>query len=158
MGRQRGIPRMGTRRQGREWVLQLLFQVDLNPSSTEDTLKPFWEERPDAEPATREFAERLFLGTVSHRDELDATMRRYVQNWSIKRMGVVDRNVLRMALYELMHCEDIPPVVTINEAVDLAKFFSNTESGRFVNGVLDRVRKDLKREARAGTKESPDGV
>jgi N utilization substance protein B len=73
-------------------------------------------------------------------------------------MGVVDRNVLRMALYELMHCEDIPPVVTINEAVDLAKFFSNTESGRFVNGVLDRVRKDLKREARAGTKESPDGV
>jgi len=137
---------MGTRRQGREWALQLLFQADLNPTPPEEALKYFWMEREKADPQIRKFTEVLFLGAMEHKAEIDATMRRYVKNWSIERMGVVDRNVLRMALHELLHRDDIPPVVTINEAVDLAKFFSNSESGRFVNGILDRVRKDLRSE------------
>jgi len=139
---------MGTRRQSREWVLQLLFQADLNPMPPEETLKYFWMEREKADPPARKFAEKLFLGTMERKSEIDSTMRKYVKNWSIERMGVVDRNVLRMALHELLHRNDIPPVVTINEAVDLAKFFSNSESGRFVNGILDRVRKDLHRPQR----------
>ncbi|MBM4149226.1 MAG: transcription antitermination factor NusB [Lentisphaerae bacterium] len=139
---------MSTRRQGREWVVQLLFQVDLNPAPPREVLDGFWTAC-EGPKQTKAFAERIFLGVLEKREELDKFISSSAHNWRIERMGVVDRNVLRMALYELLYCPDIPPVVTINEAVDLAKFFSNSESGRFVNGILDRARKTLKRPARS---------
>ena len=83
------------------------------------------------------------LGICERREQIDGMIRKYAQHWALERMGVVDRNVIRMAIFEMLERPDIPPVVSINEAVDIAKYFSSTEAGKFVNGILDRVRKDL---------------
>ncbi len=99
----------------------------------------------------REFAEPLIRGTLAHRDEIDAKIRQYALNWDLHRMAVVDRNVMRLAIYEMLYREDIPPVVSINEAVDIAKKYSTPESGKFVNGILDRIKNDLMRPARTVT-------
>lgn len=140
---------MATRRQAREWAVQILFQIDLNPSDVETVLSGFWG-RGRVEDEARRYAERLVRGVWSHREEIDARLARYAEHWTLHRMAVVDRNVLRMALYELLYCPEVPPAVVINEAVDIAKYFSSSESGRFVNGILDRARKDLERAARPG--------
>lgn len=100
------------------------------------------------EAAVRLFAEPLIQGTLEHRSDVDAIIRKYAQNWDLRRMAVVDRNILRLAIYEMRYRDDIPPVVTINEAVDIAKKFSTDDSGKFVNGILDRVRADTMRPAR----------
>lgn len=159
---------MATRRQGREWALQMLFQADLNPGEDiEIAIPKFWQQqytckledqdarnetpKPStkpledrvAEPHIREFTEALYRGVMGHSDEIDAKLMAYTRNWPLHRMGSVERNVLRLAFYELMHCPDVPPPVVLNEAIDLAKYFSNSEAGRFVNGVLDKLNKDL---------------
>jgi N utilization substance protein B len=163
---------MGTRREARERAVQFLFQYDLNrPENLDDALQLFWrsqlaaalaEEKGKArwgevvelppptaeEAAIRVFAEPLVRGTIEHLAELDGQITKYAQNWDLHRMAVVDRNVLRLAIYEMLHREDIPPVVSINEAVDIAKRFSTEESGKFVNGILDKVKGDLMRPAR----------
>ncbi len=163
---------MGKRREARERAVQFLFQHDLNPpENLEDALNSFWdgqrtaalaEEKgsatwgeshelppPTTEDAeTRIFAEPLIRGTLQHRDELDAMIKKYAQNWDIHRMAAVDRNILRLAIFEMLHRDDIPPVVSINEAVDIAKKFSTQDSGKFVNGILDKVKGDLMRPAR----------
>jgi N utilization substance protein B len=138
---------MPTRRHARECVVQLLFQLDLNPSENLDAVfKAFWAiytGRKD--PALRKFTEELTRGTRENLAAIDARIKKSAQNWDIRRMGVIDRNVMRLAIYEMLFRPDIPPAVSINEAVDIAKFFSSTESGKFVNGVLDRIRKDIRR-------------
>jgi len=163
---------MGIRREARERAVQFLFQYDLNQSEDlEQALRLFWDsqraaalaeekgaarwgepvELPPAtaeEAAVRVFAEPLIRGTLEHLPELDLQIKKYARNWDIHRMAVVDRNVLRLAIYEMLHREDIPPVVSINEAVDIAKRFSTEESGKFVNGILDKVKGDLLRPAR----------
>lgn len=143
---------MPTRRHARECVVQLLFQLDLNPSDNLDAVfKSFWAiytGRKD--PALRKFTEELTRGTRENIAAIDATIRKSAENWDIKRMGVIDRNVMRLAIYEMLYRPDIPPAVSINEAVDIAKYFSSTESGKFVNGILDRIRKDMKRPVRNG--------
>ena len=107
---------------------------------------------PTADEATvRLFAEPLIRGTIELREELDERIKKYAKNWDLKRMAVVDRNVLRLAIYEMFHRDDIPPIVSINEAVDIAKKFSTDDSGRFVNGILDKVKNDLMRPARSVT-------
>ncbi len=163
---------MATRRQGREWALQMLFQSDLNPGMDIDvTIPKFWrqqwtcqmEEAERLEEAVAEgqqskpvedrvaplkirlFTEKLVRGVLGHIDEIDAKLCSYTQNWPLHRMGSVERNVLRLAFYEMMYCTDVPPAVVLNEAIDLAKYFSNADAGRFVNGVLDRLNKELKR-------------
>lgn len=169
------------RRHAREWAVQLLFQLDMNPKADlERTLTAFWhqlaacrrDEMADAEtsdtrfdadaelpseeaqinalaPAKlRLFAENLVRGAVTNREMIDTKLAAYTQNWPLHRMGVVDRNVLRLAIYEMFFGGGVPAVVCINEAVDLAKFFSSTESGRFVNGILDRAARDAPRSAR----------
>jgi N utilization substance protein B len=88
---------------------------------------------------------------LHNRDEIDALMSKYADNWDVERMGAVDRNIIRLALYEMFFRDDIPPVVSINEAVDIAKAFCDRESGRFVNGILDRARKDTNRPPRSCT-------
>ncbi len=139
---------MGTRRQAREWAVQMLFQLDFNPpEKLEDLFDNFWQdEKPEED--IRDFAIRLVTGVWENRTEINKILAESAEHWDVSRMGVVDRNVMRMAIYELLHCNDIPPVVSINEAVDIAKYFSSSESGRFVNGILDRVRKGLTRPAR----------
>lgn len=110
---------------------------------------PFLDEEAE-DPTVRTFATELIEGTLQHRDECDERLRAVTRNWNIKRMAAIDRNILRMALFELMHCPDIPPKVTINEAIELGKKYSTANSGAFVNGILDRVRIDLAAEASTG--------
>jgi N utilization substance protein B len=98
-----------------------------------------------APPKIRLFTEKLVRGVLGHLPELDAKVQSYTQNWPLHRMGSVERNVLRLAFYEMIYCTDVPPAVVLNEAIDLAKYFSNADAGRFVNGVLDRLNKELKR-------------
>ena len=163
---------MGKRREARERAVQFLFQYDLNPAEDlEAALAQFWDSQraaalaedkgsatwgiktelppPSAEEvAVRQFAEPLIRGALEHRDSLDELIKKHAKNWDLPRMAAVDRNILRLAIYEMLHREDIPPVVSINEAVDIAKKFSTQDSGKFVNGILDKIKGELLRPAR----------
>ena len=137
-----------TRRDSREWAVQLLFQMDLNrPKDMRPVLAHFWADV-EADDKAREYTERIVRGVMSRRGELDETIAKALEHWDMARLAVIDRNVIRMAAYEMLHCMDVPPVVSINEAVDIAKYFGTPESGRFVNGVLDRICKGLERPSR----------
>jgi len=135
------------RRETREWIMQFLFQLDFNPEPIDIALKDFWEEKNPKE-REKQYAEEVIKGVVQHKDELDERLSKYATRWNSDRMGGVDRAVMRVALYEMLHREDVPPIVSINEAVHFAKDFSSFQSGRFVNGVLDRIRKEIDRPAR----------
>ncbi|NCD22969.1 MAG: transcription antitermination factor NusB [Spartobacteria bacterium] len=156
---------MGNRHEAREWALQFLFQSEFNrDESLDEGFKLFWEHQNEdvGEPSAghppgkedrqrakaRMFAEELARGVIEHHKEIDPLISKYAENWEIERMGTVDRNAMRIAVFEMLYRDDIPPVVSINEAVDLAKAFSSSESGKFVNGILDRIRKGLDRPAR----------
>ena len=163
---------MGKRREARERAVQFLFQHDLNPpEDLENALEQFWLSQRAAaiagekgtatwgqpvetppptadEAAMRLFADPLIRGTLEHREEADEIITKHAKNWELHRIAAVDRNILRLAIYEMLHREDIPPVVSINEAVDIAKKFSTQDSGKFVNGILDKVRSQLLRPAR----------
>lgn len=127
------------RRKAREHALQILFQLDVRkekPSAA--ILKHFWAEyRPDEE--VKAFAEEIVKGTFKHFAKINDLIHQCAKNWSLDRMAVVDRNVLRMAVYEILYRMDIPTSVTINEAIEIAKKYGTDESGAFVNGVLDSV-------------------
>ncbi|MGB0580466.1 MAG: transcription antitermination factor NusB [Limisphaerales bacterium] len=166
---------MGTRRKAREKAIQFLFQCDLNtPEELDAALDDFWvsqrkafieaekgsatwgEEQeippPDTEEAAvRLFADPLIRGTVEKRSAVDEHIVKHAKNWEIHRIAAVDRNILRLGIYEMLFRDDIPPVVSINEAVDIAKRFSTDDSGKFVNGILDKVKLDLTRPARTAT-------
>jgi transcription antitermination factor NusB len=127
------------RTRGRELALQFLYQRDLLGAELIDESADFLAgEEPDRE--ARAFAQRLIGGVHERWDELDQVIRGVAQNWDIARMAVIDRNVLRLATFELLHCKDIPPKVTINEAIELGKRFSTANSGAFINGILDRIK------------------
>ena len=140
---------MGKRRAGREVALQLLFHWDLNIQQTlgAPELDLFWEFRP-AIPGVRTFATNLLHGVISRQATIDEKITRYTANYELRRISAVDRNILRMAIYEMLYADDVPPIVAINEAIDIAKKFGTDESGKFVNGVLDRVKLDLNRPLR----------
>lgn len=127
------------RRKAREYALQLLFQLDIRKEKPSVTLfKRFWlDEDPDEE--VRAFAEEIVKGTFKHLSSINAKVLACAKNWSLDRMAVIDRNVLRLATYEILYRMDIPPSVTINEAIELAKKYGTDESGAFVNGILDSV-------------------
>ncbi len=163
---------MGKRREARERAVQFLFQYDLNPpDNLEAALNQFWDSQraaaiaeekgaatwgqpvelppPSAdEAAVRFFADPLIRGALEFRDEADGLIKKHAKNWELHRIAAVDRNILRLAIYEMRHRDDIPPVVSINEAVDIAKKFSTQDSGKFVNGILDKVKGELMRPAR----------
>ena len=138
---------MGKRRKAREAAVQYHFWRDLQRGEGPEKLDEFWEFCP-ATPRAREFAQPLIEGMVTHLPEIDERIRRYSENYEFHRISPVDRNVLRLAIYEMLYRDDIPPVVSINEAIELAKTFGSGDSGRFVNGILDRVKNDLKRPLR----------
>ena len=135
---------MGKRRKSRELALQLLYQLDLQgEANPEPYLPEFWTRHPvDAE--VREFAEALVRGTKLHQGKIDELISQYAENWEIDRMAVVDRNILREGIFELLWTAEVPPKVAINEALEVAKKFSTQESSRFINGILDRVHKELR--------------
>ena len=129
------------RTRARECALQILYQFEINPEPIQELLRNFWnaEEQVDVTSDMKSFSEAIVQGTLEHRDEIDKVVDRYADNWQICRMAVIDRNILRFATFELLFQSDIPPKVTINEAVNLAKKFSQEESGKFVNGILDKI-------------------
>jgi len=135
------------RHESRMWAVQFLFQRDFNHGDIAEALQDFWLERKSG-PALQQFAEEIIKGVEAYKDTLDALIQKYAEHWNVARMGAVDRNVMRVALYEMLYREDIPPVVSINEAVELAKELSGDESGKFVNGILDRASKDIDRPSR----------
>lgn len=138
---------MGKRREGREAAVQYLFQRDLNPPGEKASLEEFWELRP-ATKSTRDFGSQLIEGVLANQPIIDERIKKCVANYELNRIAAVDRNVLRVAIYEMVCTRDVPPVVSINEAIEIAKRFGSEDSGRFVNGVLDRIRHDLPRPAR----------
>ena len=135
---------MGQRRRARECALQMLFQIDLTGTSPQDVFRDFWAAQ-DAGDETRRFAERLVLGVADGRRSLDEAIAASATNWRIERMAIVDRNVLRMAVYEMLHDPPTPAPVVIDEAIEVAKKFGSEESGSFINGILDDVRRRLDR-------------
>lgn len=128
---------MGSRRQSRERALQVLFQWDIH-GNTDHWLDDFWEQH-QTPSDVRQFADRLIDGVMAHHEELDRMIGAHATNWKVSRMPVVDRNILRAALYELLWMPEIPAKVTVNEAIELAKQFADDETKRFVNGVLDHI-------------------
>jgi transcription antitermination protein NusB len=143
-------PPVRRRTRAREIALQLLFQFDLRGPAYDkelgSDLAGLCAEASDGDEEVRSFALRLVEGTLRLRDQIDERLRSVTRNWDLKRMASVDRNVLRMSIFELAHCQDVPPKVAINEAIELGKKYSTANSGAFVNGILDRVRMDLEKE------------
>ncbi|MBM4123973.1 MAG: transcription antitermination factor NusB [Nitrospira sp.] len=130
---------MGIRREARERALQILFQWDIHGKAG-DWLQDFWAQHPTAEPV-KTFTEQLVEGVRTHKAEIDKLIGVHATNWKVSRMPIVDRNILRAALYELLFLADVPAKVTVNEAIELAKRFADDETKKFVNGILDQVLK-----------------
>ena len=145
---------MGKRREGREAAVQFLYQLDANHEQPSKLFPQFWSLRsapgkknePSAK--TRAFAEDLVHGVAAHLPDIDARIKKFAANYELHRISAVDRNILRLAIFEMLHCPEVPPVVSINEAIEIAKRFGSEDSGRFINGILDRVRGELDRPAR----------
>lgn len=143
---------MGRRRAARQAAVQFHFWRDAHRGNAPERIDDFWEFCP-TKPNVRKFAQPLIDGMIAHLAEVDAKIKQYTENYDIGRLSAVDRSVLRLAIYEMLYRDDIPPVVSINEAIELAKTFGGSDSGRFVNGILDRVKDDLHRPLReAATK------
>jgi N utilization substance protein B len=138
---------MGKRRDGREAAVQFLFNRDLNSDLGEDDFETFFGLRL-AKKGVQEFAAKLVRGVIAHQHDIDERISARVDNFEFNRLSVVDRNVLRLAVYEMFHRDDVPPIVCINEAIEISKRFGTEDSGNFVNGVLDRLKSDLTRPLR----------
>ena len=130
--------KMKWRSRARELALQTLYQVDLTRDDDRERIDLFLKSQ-ESEKEPREFAHALVHGVLDHQEEIDAMITKVTQNWEISRMAVIDRNVLRVATHELLHLDDIPPKVSINEAIEIGKRFSTTNSGAFINGILDKI-------------------
>lgn len=133
---------MGKRREGREAALQFLFANELNRLGTDAERSAFWELR-RAKPLVRAFAEELIDGTIKYIEEIDPLINDATPDYDLNRIANVDRNILRIAIFELIHLTEVPQPVVINEAIEMAKRFSGEDSGKFINAVLDSIRKKL---------------
>jgi transcription antitermination protein NusB len=133
-----------SRSRSREWALQLLYQAEYLGHRQGEAIRFYrhFEDRGEVPP----YLIKLVEGVAAHQEELDVLIRQYSEHWRLERMAAVDRNLLRLALYELLHEPEVPAKVVINEAVELAKRFGSEESGSFINGILDRVRQSVGRE------------
>jgi len=139
---------MGVRRTARERALQALYALELTPKEPEVALEQTWASasadpdaahEADSDPAAKAFARELVEGVDRHRAEIDGLISEHSHNWRLDRMSRIDRNILRVGVFELKFCEDIPRNVTLNEAIELGRSFSNQESTSFINGILDRI-------------------
>lgn len=130
------------KRRARARALEFLFGIEFTRYDWEAELERFWSTF-ESKPEVREYAETLVVGVHRHRDELDGAIKDALKNWSWDRVDRVERNVLRIALYEMMYLADVPAKVAINEAIELTKSYGSDDSPKFVNGVLDRVNKKM---------------
>ena len=135
---------MGSRRKARECALQMLFAADVAETPHDEVVRTYWAELGDTdlEDPARDFATRLAAGTLARLQELDERIRSRAEHWRIARMAIVDRNILRLAVYEFLH-EPTPRTVAINEALEIARRFSTYEATQFINGILDAIKRDL---------------
>jgi len=138
---------MGSRRKARECALQMLFAADIAETASDDVVRTYWAElgETDLEQSARDFATRLASGTLAHLETLDERIRSRAEHWRISRMAIVDRNILRLAVYEFLY-EPTPRTVAINEALEIARRFSTYEATQFINGILDAIKRDLDEE------------
>jgi transcription antitermination factor NusB len=134
------------RSRSRELALQAFYQSEITKKDTVHILPQLVEEfSPDE--GRDEFAERIVMGVREHIQKIDHLIVQYSENWRLDRMTIIDRSILRMAIYELLYCEDIPPKVTLNEAIDLGKRYGTEDSGSFINGILDRIQNEAIRKS-----------
>jgi transcription antitermination factor NusB len=133
---------MRKRTKAREYVLQMLYQVDITQGNWQEILENFCasNDRQDLSGELKDFSAQLLGGVVAHLQEIDKKISKYATNWQLERMAFVDRNIMRLGCFELLFRADIPPKVAINEAVELAKKYSGLESGKFVNSILDQIK------------------
>ncbi len=137
---------MRQRRKAREIALQVLYGIDLAQGNLSETMELFWKNF-EAPEKVKTFSSALVEGTWNNREQIDGLIGSCAENWSVERMSIVDRSILRMAVYEFLYCHEIPPKVAINEAIDLGKLFGSENSGAFINGVLDALYAKLRSEA-----------
>jgi N utilization substance protein B len=135
---------MRKRTLSREIALKILYALDITSEPIEECSRKFWENARDVDDAVREYAEMLVSGVNDNIKELDETISRHATNWKLGRMATIDRNILRVASFELLYTEEIPPKVAINEAIEIAKKYGDKDSGKFVNGILDKISKEEK--------------
>ena len=134
---------MGRRRKARELALQLLYELDLRGGEEAgQAAAEFWR-RQEVPEEVRTFADTIVRGTTAHRGKIDELISGFAERWDLERMAVVDRNIVRAGIFELLWADDVPPKVAINEALEIARKFSTAQSTRFINGLLDRVRREL---------------
>jgi N utilization substance protein B len=130
------------RRRAREYALQILFQIDFKGREVSgNDFDDFWLDKNETGDV-KKFAEEIVRGTIKSLDEIDSLIEKVAENWVLRRMAAVDRNILRFAAYEILYRKDIPSAVTINEAIEISKKFSSSESAPFINGILDRLAKE----------------
>lgn len=138
---------MRKRTQAREFALQVLYQIDITRDDYKESLLNFWQAREKEDigigDEVKSFTAELVKGVIDNLSAIDTEISQYAANWQLKRMAVVDRNVLRIGAFELMFRGDIPPKVSINEAVELSKKYSGPEAGKFVNGILDKIKSEI---------------
>lgn len=126
----------------RECALKILYRIEISKESVDSSLKDFWSKSAESmDKETHDFTETLVKGTCENITAIDKIISKYTDNWSISRMAVIDRNIMRMSVYEMLYRDDIPPNVSINEAIELAKKYGDIDSGKFVNGILDKIKK-----------------
>jgi N utilization substance protein B len=135
---------MRKRTKSREVALQILYQIEMTQDPQEKARQIYWENNP-ADPEIKGFADQLVIGVIQYQEPIDRRIAQCTDNWDITRMAAVDKNILRLASYELLYTEETPPKVAINEAVELAKKYGGTESSKFVNGILDKIHKENQR-------------
>ncbi len=133
---------MGKRRKAREATLQILFQLDFNSSESAQTINHYWRNKKIA-PEIKEYGQWLVKGIISHQKEIDKIIQSFSEHWRLSRMAVVDRNILRMAIFELLYEGNVAPAIVINEAIEIAKKYSGQQAALFVNGILDAISKKL---------------
>jgi len=143
---------MGSRRKARECALQILFQLEFSPDRLEEILQDYWSAQP-VKPEIKEYATWLVEGIKQHKVEIDQTIEKASEHWRLDRMAMVDRNILRMAVFELIFEKNLPPPIIIDEAIEVARKYSGQEAAVFVNGILDGIYKSLP-EDRAENKEA----
>jgi N utilization substance protein B len=139
---------MRKRTRAREFALQVLYQADITKEPCDICLVDFWrgQSEEDIDEEIKTFTAELVKGVLENLKGIDTKVMQYATNWQLERMAVVDRNIIRMGCFELIFRADIPPKVSINEAVDLAKKYSGVEAGKFVNAILDKVRQEINKE------------
>jgi transcription antitermination factor NusB len=132
---------MRKRSLARDWALKILYQIDITARDIDKISQAFWADEKNKDEEILEFCQRLIYGVRENLKAIDEKISRYATNWQLKRMAIIDRNILRLGVFELHYASDIPPKVTINEAVELAKRYGDLESSKFVNGILDKIHK-----------------